>query len=91
MKIRTDYQMKMFEDALSICSGYVALVDTSTGAEYDLGDKKVRQLALDMLREDYNEVLELFVSRREDAALMIRFMNELHGRRYEEYVLPYAS
>ncbi len=75
MKIRNEYQIALFKNAVAQCSGYAALVDTKTGKEYDLKDNFVLTEALARLVLDYDEALELFVTRREDVGIMIELMD----------------
>ncbi|MCC8015733.1 MAG: hypothetical protein LIO87_11180 [Eubacterium sp.] len=75
MKIRNEYQIALFKNAVVQCSGYVALVDAKTGREYDLKDNSVLTEALARLVLDYDEALELFVTRREDVGIMIELMD----------------
>ncbi|MCD7777356.1 MAG: hypothetical protein LUH47_02485 [Clostridiales bacterium] len=75
MKIKNEYQIALFKNAVAQCSGYAVLVDTKTGREYDLKDNSVLTEALARLVLDYDETLELFVTRREDVEIMIELMD----------------
>ncbi|MCD8157941.1 MAG: hypothetical protein LUD77_03325 [Clostridiales bacterium] len=75
MKIRNEQQIALFKNAVAECSGYAVLVDTKTGREYDLKNNSVLTEALARLVLDYEEALELFVTRREDVGIMIELMD----------------
>ncbi len=81
MKIRSESQLKMLDEAIMRCGGSVVLIDSRTGKEYDLKVPADKAEAFARLPYDYRESLELFVTRREDTEIMIGFMDKL----YREY------
>ena len=46
MKIRNEQEKKMLRDAIKRCSGYVALVSSTSGREYDLKNDEMQAEAL---------------------------------------------
>ena len=42
MKIRNEQEKKMLRDAIKRCSGYVALVSSTSGREYDLKNDEMQ-------------------------------------------------
>lgn len=81
MKIRNERHVQMLKEAVARCSGYVALVDTASGKEYDLKNSEVQTEAYARLVLDETETMELFVSRREDRKIAYGFMRRLMAER----------
>ncbi len=85
MKIRTESEIRMFDEAIMSCCGSVVLIDSRTGEEYDLKIPVKKAEAFAMLPYDCCESLELFVTRREDMNVMIGFMGRLNrGNGHED-------
>ncbi len=78
MKIKNAAQMEMLRNAVNSCGGFVSLVDTYTGKEYDLKNQICMAEAEDKLYMDNTGTLELFTSRREDAPIMMKLMIDLN-------------
>lgn len=78
MKIRTEAQIKMFDEAIMSCGGSVVLIDSRSEKEYDLKIPAEKAEAFARLPYDYRESLELFVTLREDTEVMIGFMDWLN-------------
>lgn len=81
MKIRNERHVQMLKETVAHCSGYVALVDTASGKEYDLKNSDIQTEAYARLVLDDLEAMELFVSRREDRKIVYGFMHQLMAER----------
>ncbi len=77
MKIRNEQEKKMLKDAISRCSGYVALVSSTSGREYDMKNDKMQAEALARMTLNSQEGMELFMAKREDVEIMMGLMNRL--------------
>lgn len=87
MKIRNEQEKKMLRDAIKRCSGYVALVSSTSGREYDLKNDEMQAEAFAKLALDSQESMELFVAKREDIEVMMGLMDRLarENRAAENY------
>ncbi len=77
MRLQNDTQVNYLKIFISECTGYVSLVHARTGKEYNLTNKCELKRAIDAMREDYNDQLELFTSNREDTTRMLTLMHLL--------------
>ena len=77
MKIRNEQEKKMLRDAIKRCSGYVALVSSTSGREYDMKNDEMQAEALARMTLNSQEGMELFVAKREDVEIMMGLMNRL--------------
>ena len=75
MKIRSNDELKLFEETLDRCDASV-LVVTAQGEQYDLKDPTQRYLGIaEMIREDGINEPELFASSYKDEMKLFGYLN----------------
>ena len=80
MKIRSNEELKLFEETLDRCSDSV-LVVTPQGNQYDLADPAQRILGIaEMLTKDGYEEPELFASSRADEMKLFDYLTAVEKK-----------
>lgn len=77
MRIHTNQEMNMVKAAVMQLSGSAIIVNTRTNREYDLHSEADRNEVFRLLRTNFSDNLELFVSKREDTEIMMGLMDRL--------------
>lgn len=75
---RNEKELNMIKNALTKLKGSAVLVDPRYNREWNLCDESERDKAMNMLKNDNQDRMEFYVSRREDMEIMIGLMDQLH-------------